>query len=46
MSIKEAMQILQNYNLLSDEILLNEDNSITFSGGAFIYDEINGKLKA
>ncbi|WP_375315601.1 hypothetical protein [Spiroplasma endosymbiont of Tipula paludosa] len=32
LSIKEAMQILQKYSLLPDEITLNEDNSITFNG--------------
>ncbi|WP_425378957.1 hypothetical protein [Spiroplasma endosymbiont of Polydrusus pterygomalis] len=34
LSIKETMQILQKYSLLPDEILLNEDNSITFNGKA------------
>ncbi|WP_338954697.1 hypothetical protein [Spiroplasma endosymbiont of Polydrusus cervinus] len=34
LSIKEAMQILKKYSLLPDEILLNEDNSITFNGKA------------
>ena len=36
LSIKEAMQILQKYSLLPDEIIINEDNSINFNGKAFI----------
>ncbi|WP_342262498.1 MULTISPECIES: hypothetical protein [unclassified Spiroplasma] len=36
LSIKEAMQILQKYSLLPSEIIINEDNSITFNGKAKI----------
>ncbi|WP_338956457.1 hypothetical protein [Spiroplasma endosymbiont of Polydrusus cervinus] len=36
LSIKEALQILQKYNLLPNKIIINEDNSITFNGKAFI----------
>ncbi|WP_338954873.1 hypothetical protein [Spiroplasma endosymbiont of Polydrusus cervinus] len=36
LSIKEAMQILQKYNLLPNKIIINEDNNITFNGKAFI----------
>ncbi|WP_342262456.1 MULTISPECIES: PQQ-binding-like beta-propeller repeat protein [unclassified Spiroplasma] len=35
-SIKEAMQILQEHSLLPDEITINEDNNITFNGKAKI----------
>lgn len=45
LSIKEAMEILQNYNLLPDEIDINEDNSITFNGKALISSEIESKIR-
>ncbi|WP_338955160.1 hypothetical protein [Spiroplasma endosymbiont of Polydrusus cervinus] len=44
-SIKEAIQILQNYSLLPDEIIINEDNSITFNGKALISSEIESKIR-
>ncbi|WP_339024351.1 ETX/MTX2 family pore-forming toxin [Spiroplasma endosymbiont of Agriotes lineatus] len=34
--IKETMKILQKYNLLPNEITINEDNSVTFNGKATI----------
>jgi hypothetical protein len=45
LSIKEAMQILQKYNLLPDEITINEDNSITFNGKAKISLTQEGEQK-
>lgn len=45
LSIKEAMQILQKYVLLPNEITINEDNSIIFNGKAYISSEIEGKIK-
>lgn len=44
LSIKEAMQILQNYNLLPDEIIIN-NNGITFNGKASISSEQEGEIK-
>lgn len=46
LSIKEAMKILQNYNLLPNEISLNKNNSITFNGNAYISSELEGKIKS
>ncbi|WP_425378474.1 hypothetical protein [Spiroplasma endosymbiont of Polydrusus pterygomalis] len=45
LSIKEAMQILQKYSLLPDEIIINEDNSITFNGKAILSLIRDGKPK-
>ncbi|WP_338954531.1 hypothetical protein [Spiroplasma endosymbiont of Polydrusus cervinus] len=45
LSIKEAMQILQKYSLLPDEIIINEDNSIIFNGKAILSLIRDGKPK-
>ncbi|WP_339023924.1 PQQ-binding-like beta-propeller repeat protein [Spiroplasma endosymbiont of Agriotes lineatus] len=46
LSIKEAMQILQKYSLLPDEINIDKNNdNITFNGEAFFSSEKEGPVR-